>query len=252
MQGIDTAGAPRTESIDTAIEVPEGGGAFFDIDISFDDLDFVEPIVEPASLPIGFLPPDGEPIRGCSAPTSAVVPIDRVRITVLDAHGGPLDPPVRLDDGRALDGSALPCPPAILRTEPLRWGGYLARVEALEAGGAVCFTTDAALPPRSPRIPDPHGPCGRPPAPGVPGRTVSDSVLIEEASGFRPRPSAVRGRSHPPGGGITQRKPISSVRASSCWAKRRTGSTDSASWLSNEPPRITRRGEPAGPVPSRS
>ena len=60
--------------------------------------------------------------------------------------GGAIEPPVRLADGTALDGSTvLPCMAANLQTEVVDWTrGYALRAEALSAEGDVCFRRDLA------------------------------------------------------------------------------------------------------------
>jgi hypothetical protein len=148
---IDAAGEPRTTTWTQTIEIPEGGGGSFELDVQFDDITFLEPIVAGAPMTLSFIPQADQPAHGCIS-GGLGSDLTEVRIHVLDAHGGELDPPVLLEDGvTPLVGQWIPCPAATLETEPLAWGGYLAHIEARNATGDVCFATADPIP-LAPRV----------------------------------------------------------------------------------------------------
>jgi hypothetical protein len=157
--GIGTAAQPaepvtRTKTFEVEIS-PLGGTKTLAIDFGSDD--FLDPIVGPIRAipgyvsevgpgamvrtscnppPISFVDPMG--------PTRGQLRLDRLRLTVLNGHGSPLDTPVALDDGTVLDGTAsVPCQTP-LTTAPLAWGSYSLAVEALSAEGEVCYSNAAA------------------------------------------------------------------------------------------------------------
>lgn len=136
---------PLTHPEMHAFEVPEGGGGFVDTQVDFGDADFLQPIVASTTVPLSFQSGGDLPPRGC-APLVGSLTLDQVRIETFDARGEPLADPLVLDDGTPLDGTAFACPPAVLRTETLDWGGYLVAVEALSPQGDVCFATQALQP----------------------------------------------------------------------------------------------------------
>lgn len=141
VRALGSDGEPVAEDREIALEVPEELGGFFVLQADFPADTFFEPIVARARFVVAYEPFEGAQSRLCTPiPTEGQLVIDTVRITMLDAHGRPLDPPLALDDGTTLDGSARPCPGVVLTTDPLEWGDYLVGVEALSAAGDVCFS----------------------------------------------------------------------------------------------------------------
>lgn len=169
----DGTGQALTEAKEFSIEVQEDGGGLVSLAIDFAAAEFLDPIVAPARLLVGFLPhPDAEFSRGC-APVpltgGGMLTVEDVRIEMLGPHGEPLDPPVELSDGSPLDGQTpIACPAGELTTESLSWGEYLLEIEGRSEAGEVCFTntgTPAVTAPNStfsvvvPRVDPPPPSC---------------------------------------------------------------------------------------------
>ena len=132
-------GTPRT----TAKTVPVVAEGLTVADVDFADTDFLEPVVAPFGFALRFEGGSSD----CADPDPGLLTLAQVTIEVRGAHGEPLDPPVRLNDGTPLDPAApLACPSAALVTEPLSWGGFLVEAKALSPEGEVCFATAAPEP----------------------------------------------------------------------------------------------------------
>lgn len=139
--GLAAGGVARTIGELFPISVSEGAGALVPIEVDFSAADFEPPIEQSAGFTLEFDFASGP--RACKTPDKEDVIADVV-FEVRDAHGTVLDFPVSFSD---VEGKPLAaCPADKIITEPLTWGGYSLRVEARNADGTVCFTTDGAGP----------------------------------------------------------------------------------------------------------
>lgn len=159
--GLDAGGTPVTivKTFDAEIS-PVGGTVEQEIDFRPDD--FLEPVVGRIYVSPGYVselgvdalprytcpPPEIlNPLHDPQDPASPprVLPrgklvIDRLRVQVLNGHGGPLDAPASLQDGTVLDGpTVIDCTKDIV-TSRLEWGSYTMAMEALSTEGEVCFS----------------------------------------------------------------------------------------------------------------
>jgi hypothetical protein len=160
--GVDSAGEPLTvvETFEAEIS-PTGGTVEHSIDFGPDD--FLEPIVREIRVRpamVSEVGPEAQLRYTChprvlveanaTAGQEEVLEgslfLDRVRVHLLNGHGGPLDAPAALDDGTVLDGpTVVDCETNLeLVTEPLEWGSYSLVLEALSAEGEVCFSNVGA------------------------------------------------------------------------------------------------------------
>lgn len=141
VHALDAGGDAVAEPVPVSLTVPLDLGGFYVLQADFPGSSFAEPIMARSRFIVGYASFDGAPTRFCApVATDGFLQIDRVRISWLNAHGGPLDPPLTLPDGTALDGSEQPCPAGVLTTPLLEWGDYLVGIEALSAEGDVCFS----------------------------------------------------------------------------------------------------------------
>ncbi len=159
--GLGTAASPAqpvTRPKVLEAEISEFGGIVART-IDFASADFLEPIegsfrVSPSY--VSEVGPGAKVRSSCAPPiiqpgtmsTPQIdrgrLTLDRLRVTVLDGHGDPLDAPVALADGTVLLGpTELPCTTE-LTSEPLAWGSYAVTLEALSAEGEVCFSNVGA------------------------------------------------------------------------------------------------------------
>ncbi len=155
MVGLDGSGEPVTITKIIQAEISESGGTVNE-SIDFAPEDFTVPIDGRISFSPAFLSSLGRDDAGLaaartscsSAPAQGNLDVAGLRVSVLTGHNGPLDPPVRLDNGLALDGSEIDCGVAFL-TENLQWGSYAMTIEAVSAEGEVCFgNADTPVPMR--------------------------------------------------------------------------------------------------------
>jgi hypothetical protein len=148
LTGLDGAKTPLTAVARTKpFKVDDSGsGASVAFETDFGVDDFLVPVHQPASFRLAYAQGPGlDDTRECKpGKRQGQLVMDAVVMVLLDAHGGALDHPITatLDHDFLLDGSAVPCQPAQVDTEPLDWGGYSLRVEARAADGTACFTTD--------------------------------------------------------------------------------------------------------------
>lgn len=132
---------PVTAPITQAFDVEPDQGNYVVVDADFAASAFMPPIVSPISFVLEFEPtPGGEP-RACQAGFyEGKLDLETVTIAVVDGAGLPVEPPVLLESGEALDGATpIPCPLAALRTEPLTWGEFQLVIAAAAPGGEICF-----------------------------------------------------------------------------------------------------------------
>jgi hypothetical protein len=164
--GRDRTGVVLTTPSLFPLTVAPGAGAFVPIDVDFPASAFEPPIEKASWIVLTY----GDSAREqCKAPTGESGPtIDTVDIELLDAHGGELPTPAVGSKGEPLDGTPIPCPTGILRTQALTWGGYSVAITARAANGAACFATSAPLRlgPEDTRLVIPRvlGSDGKPPA----------------------------------------------------------------------------------------
>lgn len=154
VDGVDGAGQPVTIVKTFTAEISPIGGTV-QREIDFGPNDFLEPIVAPIEVPPGYvseLGPEAS-VRFSCAPqvldassglTRGQLTIDRLRVLLLNGHGGPLDAPAALEDGTVLDGAATIACTNRVTTEALVWGSYTMVIEALSAEGEVCFSNASA------------------------------------------------------------------------------------------------------------
>lgn len=154
--GLDAAGEAVTQAKTFDASINATGGSILE-SIDFAPEDFLEPIVARMSISPQYvsalgLDEGGAPAaaRGtCSASsTTGTLDLATLRMTMLDAHGGPLPEPVLLD-GIPVDGSERDCAATFL-TDPVTFGGYLLQVDALSAEGEVCFSNAEQAEPMRP------------------------------------------------------------------------------------------------------
>ncbi len=145
VDALDSAGNPLTTPVMLPVSVPVDFGDFFTLQADFSADRFLEPIVAPARIRLAFSPYEDGPERSCEAPSGrGFLELTQMRVTLLDAHGGAISPPV-VAGGTVLDGSDIACSAQQLTTGALTWGDYLVRLEGLSADGDVCFSNDASL-----------------------------------------------------------------------------------------------------------
>lgn len=145
LDALDGSGTAIATPIEIPVLVPVAFGDFFTLQADFSADSFIDPIVAPARIRVAFSAYEDGPVRNCDAPPGrGFLEIAQMRVTLLDAHGGAIEPPI-VAGGIALDGADIPCSAQQLTTGDLTWGDYLARLEGLSAEGDVCFSNAAAL-----------------------------------------------------------------------------------------------------------
>lgn len=169
--GLGSDGEPVTTAKTFEGQISSVGGTITER-VDFAPEDFLEPIegsVRVTPSYIGGVGLDALPRVSCS-PEVGGLTLSGLRMRVLNAHGGELSSPVRLDDGTPLDGSeVIPCG-SVLNTESLVWGGYQLELEALADDGTVCFSSVGQPAPLRPLelqtiyVPRVYGDDGSPPA----------------------------------------------------------------------------------------
>lgn len=152
--GLDAGGEPVTVVEQFEAEISAIGGTV-ERTIDFGPEDFLEPVVREIRASPGYVSELGresavryacEPSvlvpasDGTEAVTRGKLVIAGLRPQVLNGHGGPLDVPATLDDGRVLDGQTIIECSSSLVTAPLEWGAFTMELEALSPEGEVCFS----------------------------------------------------------------------------------------------------------------
>ncbi len=125
---------------------------YIDHDADFAIDEFAAPIVAPLRFTVEYEPGPGQPNRLCTPSAGGgKLTIDTITIAprVVDAQGALKPVDINLQGGEPLAGT-IPCPGAILVTEPLEWSSdareYRLLISAAAPEGDTCFDTqDAAI-----------------------------------------------------------------------------------------------------------
>lgn len=142
-------GEPVTIPVDVGMPVMPGSNAIIDLVVDFGEETFDPRLVKETEFFVAYsADPESEATVVSCEPGSGMLVIDQVSLQLLDLGGAPVAGATVSSEDFAnlpLDGTPIPCAPSLHFTNPLEWGGYRLRGEAMAADGTVCFRSEDSI-----------------------------------------------------------------------------------------------------------